>query len=40
MEVSEGFTKSHQTDERGTECSFQVGLGNAELAASLLVPQK
>jgi hypothetical protein len=40
MEISQVFTKSHQTDARGTGCSFQVGLGSAELAASLIVPQK
>jgi len=40
MEVSQGFTKSHQTDSHGTECSFQVGLSSAELATSLVVPQK
>lgn len=39
MEVSEVCTKSHQTDACGTECSFQVGLSSAELAASLTVPQ-
>jgi len=40
MEVSQVFIKSHQTDARGTECSFQVGINSAELAASLIVPQK
>ena len=40
IEVSQGFTKSHQTNVHSTECSFKVELSAAEWATSLIVVQK